>query len=293
MIFRNHEKQYIVIRKPEKSDKDGADQYICRDLENPSKEEYRIIMIPQERVSSSMPYLLETECHTEFTDFVEYFFDGPVLYLVFKEPWSKTLEEKLSSENCSFLEKLTIGREILKHMILLNPPLYYQASAMDIHNIHVAQTGDAAFSYSLEKWYQAEKFNFDDVQMKLSDVMKYLFSKELAAGKFTDMQKYLQQLESGKWENMIEVYREYQAIYERWKDVPDRDMLPETFPEKLARFLDGFKKKIKIAIGALVLVAALGYLGWSIWNAARPDEKMQNFSKIGTLELTTEETETE
>ncbi len=293
MILRNHEKQYIVIRKPEKADKDGADQYICRNLENPSKEEYRILMIEQDKVGASMPYLLETESHTEFSDFVEYFFDGPTLYLVFKEPWSKTLEEKLSTENCSFIEKLTVGKDILQQSILLNSPVYYQVSAMNIQNIHVAQTGDIAFSYSLEDWYQAFTYKFDDVQSRLATVMEYLFSKELAAGKFPDMRNYIQSLKYAKWENMIEVYREYQTIYEKWKDVPDRDMLPETFSEKLARFLSGLKKKVKVALAVLVLLAAAGYLGYSIWSATRPDDKMQNFDKIGTLELVTEETETE
>lgn len=293
MIFRNHEKQYIVIRKLEGTGEGKAEQYICRDLDRPSKAEYRILSIPQAHAAESMPFLIETENCREFTDFTEYFFDGPTLYLVFKEPGSKTLAEKLQTENCRFLERLTIGQQLLQQMILLNPPVFYQAAAMDMQNIHVAETGDIAFSYTLDSWYQAASTCFDVVEVKLAEVLAMLFQRELCAGKFPDMESFLQLLQQGEWKDMIALYRDYQTIYENWKDVPDRDFMPKTLSEYADGLWDRFKKGIRMAVAVLVVLAAAGYLGYSIWNTMKPDAQAQNFDQIGTLVLSTEETETE
>ncbi len=292
MIFSNHEKQYIVIRKLE-SGEGQAEQYICRDLDHPSETEYRILSISQARAAESMPFLIETENAREFTDFAEYFFDGPTLYLVFKEPGSNTLAEKLQTENCGFLERLTIGKQILQQMILLNAPVFYQIAAMDVHHIHVAPTGDIAFSYALENWYQAETYLFSQVQTRLAAVLGAVFERELRAGKFPDMEIFLQQLAQNAWANMIEVYRSYQSLFEAWKDVPDRDLLPKTLAEYAEGFLDRCKKGLRIMVAVLVVLAAAGYLGYSIWHMMKPDAEAQNFSQIGTLVLSTEETETE
>lgn len=293
MIFRNHEKQYIVIRKLESAGEGQAEQYLCRDLDHPSQEEYRILSIPQDHAAASMPFLIETENCREFTDFTEYFFDGPTLYLVFREAGGKTLAEKLQTENCSFLERLTIGQQLLQRIILLNPPVFYQAAAMDIRSIHVAETGDITFSYALDNWYQAAELRFEQVELQFAEVLRYLFQRELAAGKFPDLLQYLQRLQQGEWKDMIALYRDYQTIYENWKDVPDRDLLPKTLAENVEGLLDKGKKGLRIIAAVLLVLAAAGYLGFSIWRMMKPDAQAQNFSQIGTLVLATEETETE
>lgn len=293
MILKNHEKQYIIIRKLDQSGEHQTDQYICRELNQPGGGTFRIMEIPPDHSSQSMPYLVTLAKNRDFTDFVEFFSDGTSFYVVLKESELPTLEQKLTREACSFREKLDIGKQILKQMILLDMPVFFMAACLDVEHIHVAATGDIAFTYDMSDWYEAEHYEGGAALSQLAAVWEFLFAREMKAGRFPDMADYISRFRTQAVRESLEAYRWYQSIYEEWKDIPEKELMPETLAEKIMTLIQKLKGGMKIAIAVLLVMAAAGYLGYSIWNAARPDAKAEVFREIGTLQLTTEEAETE
>lgn len=284
MIIQNIEHKYVVIQKLQ--GEEMLEQFICRDVRFSFEQEYRIARVSTEDLPSGLiPYLLNMEQGKKFKDFREYFTDDQYLYLVVSENTHMTLKDRLDQDICGLAERIQIGMVVLEHLVLLDPPPYFAASAMSLDGIGISKALEIQFRYDLFRLFQYQKYGMKEVEDGISVCFRRLYQKELELKAFPEMEVFLTELSKSVYEDYVSIYASFRGIYQVWQGRGEESLKPQSKSFRLWEFLKRVGKILKNMVSMLILLLALVYLVLSVRAFTAPHPSMQNYNKIGTLEM--------
>ncbi len=220
-----------------------------------------------------------------FSDYLEHFICDEKLCVVMRFWEGTSLEKKLSTETMPLAERLEIGRRILEKIIIRRIPDYFLAKCCNTRNIIIDRDLTPHFNYPIEDIELMWKYTQSAATACVENVLREMFSAELERKVPTALMDFFEKL-SGCFENggLIGVYSAY---YNMMPLASENEVgeEPKTFWfiawEKIKSGAARFKKVLLIAI----ILAAVGYLFYIIADIGRREEKTDNFSSIGSLEI--------
>lgn len=287
MIIQTLDKAYEVIKKFEENPEHAV--YLCRMPGDAEERSYLVTAFNSEQVPrENVIYFMELAVKQETEDYEECFLKNGFLYLVFRYIDEKKLRNELGEERLPAAERLVISRSLMDQIVRKNLPDYLLYEALSSENVGVAGDGSVCFNYFLKETGQIGKALFPEICGRLAGWQEALFSREIEGGAAEPMQKFVESLRNGKFHSFAEIYRRYQAVYEKMKEKAATDGLqPETFLIKLWKRLKKVGKWLRVLLFAAVLAALLGYL---IYTLLVPEEGATPvpFQQIGEVVIETE-----
>lgn len=285
MIISSLDKNYIVIRSADGSGE--CRQFICRDEDG--KDEYRIVQIPAEKAGNKLLLWLEKlRKHEYMKCFPDYFPDGENLNVVIQSGYGASLSEKLKDENCTLRERLVIGDRLMTELVLQDQPPYLRNRCLSPELIRVTEAYDVSFDYDLSDITDYDKTDSNDCFRLISQIMIFLFGKELSDESFPDMAGFIMNLDIGSFTDITDAQKEYRKIYDAWLPKEEEEIKPDGFLfrlwEKIKKCFGLVKKLVFVAI----IIVAIAYLVISIKNFSKVPEPGKGLSRIGLLEIVQE-----
>lgn len=284
MIIQNREHKYVVIQKIQ--DGEMIEEFICRDVQSSFEQEYRIARVLTKVLPSGLiPYLLNISQNGEFKDFREYFTDEQYLYLVVSENIHMTLKDRLDQDICGLAERIQIGMALLEHLVLLDPPPYFAASAMSLQGIGISKAMEIEFRYDLSRLFRYQDYGMKQVEDGLFTCFHRLYQKELELKAFPEMEALLTELSKDSYEDYVSIYARFRGIYEVWQGRGEESLKPQSRSFRLWEILKRIGKILKSMVSVLILLLALVYLILSVRAFTAPHPSIQNYKNIGTVEI--------
>lgn len=285
MVIRNISKQYRVIR--EWGGPGEITQYICREEEE--ERDCRIAVQDLERVTNNeVRFLMEQVNNQRFRDFIDFFTDAKNLYVVTAYSGEESLEKKLQ-ENCSFRERMEIGKNLLEYILLSDVPDYFFQASMGMETITVSRSLEIGLCYDLSYLDEFESASFQKGAFKLGRVLWEIYREELSVRAFGPMEGLIYDLENSAFSTVLEVYERFQEIYREWAEKKKEQMEPESFPFRVWKLIKRAGKLLKTAAAVGILALAMIYLGLSIREFLMEPGQADNYSAIGTLKIQSRE----
>lgn len=286
MRIRTHSWDYEVIGI-EQPDAD-RNLYLCRRDPDRSGRNYILVGVKDIRLSELlMKYFIEEAAWLENEDFSEYFtFEGR-LYVVFPYSSEKSLEEKLSSEECGFLERLEMAKKLQERMVYLELPPGLFMDALNMRQITVSDSLDIRFNYRLDNMERIAGYEIRDIAGSLNQIYRRLFKEELETKNCPPLKEYLCWLEEGTYTSYLDLYSQFHEIYENLKDGKE-DM--EELPSRFLGIWEGIKKLavgLKTVLAVVFVIAAGMYLIYNINLLLNPPagEIGNTYQNIGTVDI--------
>lgn len=285
MVIKTFHTTYAVIHSS-KSDKQMP-VYLCRE-ESSGALFHLFAMQKRFLKDTTILFLQEQQKSKDFADFHDMFLYEDSLYVAmryYSEPSLNTLMEQ--KHFLEWEERFELGRKILEQIILTKMPQYFRCNCLKLENILVTESLDIHFSYSLDDIELAGGMSKNMYWKALVELFSYLWQEELKRESIPQMKEFFLYLEQDEEKTDEDIYRKYLEI---------RDTLIKYSKEerkksnrKLAVFLKKAKKaipKVLPILAYLILVAAVGYLFYTIWEMVQPtEEALEQFQYIGRLDL--------
>lgn len=282
MVIETYKHKYPVCCVKEVND--TYESYICR-----SETDGRlcsVLSVKDKRLIAGIIEGLTTIVDPEtFTDFLEHFICEDKLCVVMRFREGMSLEKKLSTEVMPLAERLEIGRRILEKIIIRRIPDYFLAKCCHTKNIIIDRDLTPHFNYPIEDIELMWKYTQSAAMACVENLLREMFSAELERRVPTALMNFFDEL-PGCFETggLIEVYSAYYNMMPMASENETGEE-PKTFWfiawEKIKSTAARFKKVLLAAI----ILAAVGYLFYIIVDIGRHEEKTDNFSSIGTLEI--------
>lgn len=228
------------------------------------------------------------EENSAFTDYRENFISNGKLCVVMSYHQGITLKTKLNTETMPLAERLELGRRILERIVLRKIPDYFIAKGCSTKNIIVDRDLTPHFNYSIEDIDKLGEYTHSAALACVREVMSELFSRELERMFPSELADFFAELDekiqSRKDDDMICVYGKYCGIMSAVSE--DRSPgEPKSFWFTAWEKIKKAAAKLKKILLALILLAVLGYLIYTIFDIGKAEEKNVNFEKIGTVEI--------
>lgn len=282
MVIETFEHKYPVCCVKEINDK--YESYICRNVTDGGL--CSVLSLKDKRLFPGIIEGLTAIVNPGiFTDYLEHFIFEDKLCVVMRYRDGMSLENKLSTETVPLAEKMEIGRRILEKIIIRRIPDYFLAKSCHTKNIIIDRDLTPHFNYPIEDIEHMWKYTQGAAISYVKDLLREIFSAELKRRVPTVLMDFFDELpacfEKG---GLIEVYSAYynmmtMAIGNKTEEEP------KTFWfivwEKIKSAASRFKRVLLIVI----VLAALGYLFYTIAGIGGREEKSDNFSSIGTVEI--------
>lgn len=285
MVIRNLSKQYRIIREWGTSGE--ITQYICREEEE--QKDCRIAVQNLGQVSNNeIRFLMEQVNNCRFQDFIDFFTDSENLYVVMAHAGEESLKAKLAEE-CSFRERMEIGKNLLEHILLSDIPDYFFQASMDTELIYVSPSLEIGLCYDLSYLDEFESAGFQKGAFKLGRILWELYREELSIRAFGPMEGLIYDLENSGFSSVLEVYERFQEIYREWAGKKREQMEPESFPFRMWKRIKQAGKFLKTAAAVGIMALAVVYLGLSIRQFLKEPQNADNYSVIGTLKIGSQE----
>ena len=283
MVIETLDKKYEVIRYLD-SDK-HMERYVCRDTE--FAEDYFMIRIKEKKwIVSVMDFLMRQLENRDFTDLAACFFAEEHLFIAMRYVEGVTLAEKLSYEDCSLQERLEIGKAILDRLLLQHMPDYFMDDCLNDKQILLSPGMNVSFMYRMDGITDYEKTRFGDVEGRIAKLLELLFAEEIGKKTLPQMEAFIKALKKHAYQDLMSVYEVYDELY---KAIPEMDPEELAMPKTRAfRAWERTKKifrPIKKVVAALLILASIGFLIWSAYDASQTGKPKKIFENIGTLEI--------
>ncbi len=282
MVIEIYDKQYKVVRHL-MSDRE-KELYTCRSSED--KQLYTVIRIKDKKITNKIiGFICEEKKKGTFADLVEHFVSGEDFHIVFTHVTGITLEDKLSQQ-CVLQERLELGKRLLEKMLLERMAEYFQCQCLKPENIYVTPSGEVEFKYVLDGVEQYEEYTTKQVVSYLYSILQLLFADELKKQVIAPMEQFLKRLKKSEVIDYMALYKEYNEVMHEVLDIPKEELAtPKNWLFRLWDKVMAVRKKIKAVMLLLIFLGVFMYMVYTIWNATRPNESINHFENIGTMEI--------
>ena len=279
MIIKTFEHQYPVIGIKEGTD--IYDIYICRDHDGRGL--CRIISIKDRSVFHQLVnWLSETINQNVFTDFREYFIYNDCLCIVMKYTQGLSLSAKLATESVPFRERLELARRILEKAVLQDIPDFFLAKCFVPEEIIVSGDLSVSFNYPvgdiIDRRDQKGRSNIEVI-------LRLIFAPEIECNIPDELMAFINRLPELTSQRLLDLYSEYYLMMSRVQDYDELSQQPKTIWyslwEKTKRAFGVMKKVIII----ILILAAIGYLIFTIIDPWKNNSSSGHFKTIGTVEI--------
>ncbi len=289
MIIRNLTKKYMVTQ--EYLGNDNVHQYICYELDTPDKSQYCALCQKLSSVrGEEIRFLMEEMKNENFSDLTDFFINNDCLYVLLKYHAGTELERKIASEKCSLSERLEIIKNILEKILILNMPVYFFSSAMDIRRITLTSDNEVYFNYNCLDIDKFDSVEFKDGTKSLAEVIKFVFAYELKERSMPELETFVYSAGHNDMTNYMEIYEKYYQVYQIYFGRKQEDLEPQSFKFKVWDIIKKIGSFIKKLIQPALLILAVGYLAVSIMGVLAEPGYNENFTTIGTVIVTNKDT---
>lgn len=283
MQIQTLEKTYEVVEF--RYADDHLVRYLCR--EEGKKQTYSMVCIKDKTwIRGVTKFLMEQMENPHFTDFVSCFFSEECLYVLMKHQKGTTLTKMLQEMRGGLEVRMVTGKNILEKILLLSMPDYFLQDCLRGDRIMVSPALEIEFQYELDNIYQFESCDFCHVQACLGRIFEELFQWEIKKEVFPAVRQFCQNLCRGEYRDILGVYEDYQELCRYMEEIPpEKRKQPGTWEfrvwEKIRRQITPLKKICEIVL----LVMALIFLVYTVYQAVNPGGEKQIFTSIGTLKI--------
>lgn len=283
MMIQTLGRKYNVIRYVYSDS--NTERYICMEEEEGTN--YTVIRIKNRMwIMRTMEFLMRQMENHAFTDFVSCFASGEYMHVVMKYAEGIPLKGKLQDENCPLEERMAIGKAILDKIMLLNMPDYFLQDCLKQESIIVSPALEINFRYCLSDINQYGRVQFRDVQICLRRLFEALFGWEMDRRVLAPASRFCSLLKRGEYQDILAVYADYGAICREIGDIPAVELAtPRTRGflawERIKRCFAPVKKILFL----LVMLCAVFFLVYSVYESMQEGGRKELFEYIGTLEI--------
>lgn len=257
------------------------DSYICRNVSGGGL--CRILSIKDRSLFPSLvSWLTDTVDPEAFTDFIEHFNCDGRLCIVMRYTQGLTLEKKLSTESLSLSERLELGRKILERAVLQDIPEYFLGKCFSPGCITVAPDLTVSFNYPIEDIMTSRECT---AQVNTVRVLRLLFARETERKVPELLMDFLERLPELAAGSMIDLYSEYYALCTALEGFDAESEQPKTFWFTLWDAIKRVFTKMKTIFILLLLLAALGYLIYTIFDPGKSNKNEPQYDSIGTVKI--------
>ena len=289
MIIRNLTKKYMVTQ--EYLGNENVRQYICYELDEPEKSQYCAVC---QKISSvrgeEIRFLMEEMKNENFSDLSDFFINDNCLYVLLKHHVGDELGHKIVSEKFSLDERLEIIKNLLEKILILNMPVYFFASAMDVSRIIISKGNEVNFTYDCRNMIEFDTVQFQNGAEALADVIKFVFTYELKERSMPELETFVYNLGHNGMTKYLEIYEKYWQVYQIYFGIKQENLEPRSFKFKVWDFIKKVGSFIKKLIQPALLMLAVGYLVVSIMGVLAEHGVNDNFKSIGTVIVNNKDT---
>lgn len=289
MIIRNLTKKYMVTQ--EYLGNEDVRQYICYELDVPEKSQYCAVCQKLSSVrGEEIRFLMEELKNENFSDLTDFFINDDCLYVLLKHHVGNDLGHKIASEKCSLDERLEIIKNLLEKILILNMPVYFFASAMDVSRIIITKSNEVYFTYDCRNIVEFDSVQFQNGAKALANVIKFVFAYELKERSMPELETFVYNLGNNGMTKYLEIYEKYWQVYQIYFGIKQEDLEPRSLKFKIWDIIKKVGSFIKKLIQPALLMLAIGYLIVSIMGVLSEHGVNENFKTIGTVIVTDKDT---
>lgn len=282
MIIRILDKNYFV-QQTIPSEK-GLVQYVCLNVSEDDGRIYRIVRIPVREVKQELVrYLADLYKADQFHELVQYGNEKDQFHVVVDcgPVKGRSLADRLQTDVLSLAERLSMGENFLKYLIVSSIPLWFAESSMDTEHISFTDALEPALNFELEYLDRFQDAGFRNLQSKLRDVLYEIFRKELDKDKLPEMLSLLNKITQGEYSDLMGIYQDYRKIQLMLADVDEASLEPQNVLWRIWGRLKSILSHSGRLLGYVVYAVAIGYLIWSIWHLLQPTKPKDVYPAIG------------
>ncbi|MBR1628728.1 MAG: hypothetical protein IJ679_05610 [Lachnospiraceae bacterium] len=289
MVIKTLDKNYTVIR--ELWGQYSIDRYVCR--EDGSEVLATLVCIrDRDIIRANLDFLMQQQKNHKFSDFKDCFMSEGALYAAFSFQDSRAVSDFLTDSECSLEQRLAMMRAILEKLILLSMPDYFMWDALDRTHIFLSDDLEVFFQFGFWKLSNHEKCSFSAVLRQYVKIFELLFSEELIRKSVPQFLDFLDDVEAGKYTNLLELFMAYDLLEKEILAVSAKEWkTPKTWPFRLWDRLRTWFPAIRRMAMLLLFAAACSFLVWSFQKSMSSGDEMTQFDEIGTLKIKDNSTE--
>lgn len=290
MILRNLNKKYVVIQ--EYMAGNDVRQYSCYEMGAPENVLYSAVCQKLSALrNEEIGFLTEEMKHDNFSDLIDFFIHDEQLVVLFKYPKGMTLKQKISTEGCSLRERLEISKNLLEQILFLNLTDFFFDAAMNIEQIHVSPAGEISFLYDCRHMDAFDKVDFQTGTKSLGEVIEYIFSWEMKQRSIPELYSFAYDLKHGAMDSHLGIYEKFWQIYQIYAEKQESDLEPYSLSFRIWDRIKGVGRFLKKLVQPALILLALAYLVVSVMGLFEEPGFNENFTTIGTVQMTNAITE--
>ncbi|MDO4803527.1 MAG: hypothetical protein Q4A32_01745 [Lachnospiraceae bacterium] len=282
MIIRVLDQNYFVQQTL--PSEEGLVQYVCTNVSEDDGRTYRIVRIPTSEVQPELiRYLANLYKEGLFHELIQYGNEKGHFHVVMDcgPTKARTLQDRLQTEVISLAERLVMGDNFLKYLIVSSIPLWFAESSMHTDHILFTDALECALDFELEFLMKFEDADMKGLMAGIREVLSELFAKELDKEKLPEMKDYLEKMLQGEYSDLMSAYQEYRKIELSLAGVKESSLEPKSLPWRLWDRIKSLASHTEKLIGVLVFAIVIAYLIWSVWNALQPTKQKDIYPAIG------------
>ena len=286
MVIRILDKNYYVLQAL--VSETGVSQYVCKNVAEDDGRVYRVALLSREQQTPALIRWLydiyRTGC---FRELVQYSHESDGLQIVLDcgpetaVPVSRLLQE----EKPSLRERVKMGGELLKRLILSDVPAFFAISALDPDHVRFTGSLDCFLTFelgSLSEYYRADS---TEEFRRLASVFRSLFAEEIRLWKMPELNAFLSRIEQQEFSSLRDIYEAWLPIVEQYREAESSELAAKSLPFRIwDRIMDGVSL-LKSLVFILAIGLAIAYLVISVMRFARPTEQKDVYEQVGDLTI--------
>lgn len=253
---------------------EDRDIYLCRDMnyERP----YTIVRLKgKNKINHALEIISMEKNNAYFTDLRDFFISQGDLFVVFScirgVPLKKYLNGQLSYE-----ERILIGENILKKLVMFKLSPYFICQCLKPENILITDSLDVFFKYTLDNIEEYESFDRSGAAKSCCSILQIIFEEELKEGGCRPQKKLMDDIMEGKIDNEMDILKEYKRACRGNEEVEENKKKKKK------------KSPVRICIKCfffLLFLAVLIFMIFCINSARQPKDYYKSFDSIGTVNI--------
>lgn len=253
---------------------EDRDIYLCRDMnyERP----YTIVRLKgKNKINHALEIISMEKNNAYFTDLRDFFISQGDLFVVFScirgVPLKKYLNGQLSNE-----ERILIGENILKKLVMFKLSPYFICQCLKPENILITDSLDVFFKYTLDNIEEYESFDRSGAAKSCCSILQIIFEEELKEGGCRPQKKLMDDIMEGKTDNEMDILKEYKRACRGNEEVEENKKKKKK------------KSPVRICIKCfffLLFLAVLIFMIFCINSARQPKDYYKSFDSIGTVNI--------
>lgn len=283
MVICSFEKKYEILGIYDSDEK--IERYFCKELssETPC---CMVRIMDKKCIAQSVIYYKNQIQNQKFKDFEDLFMSDSALCMVFLQKRGISLEELMKTQS-SFEERMSMFTAILVQIIMLDMDPYIACDCLIPEAIFLTQGLSVSFSHWLINPDEFNRYNFQDVLIKIRYLTNYLFAEELKLKTIPEINQFEKALVQGGCQNYLSLYQLFSDFQKSVKEIKSAadNLKPQTILfrmwEKITILFKPFKKLFIL----LLFIAAIAYLIYNVEQSQTSGREKQIFESIGTLEI--------